>query len=106
MLADKYFLLFFLIFFCFLYFKFTVSTPHFEPYPNPSPITSTSSTVAAINNSEFQLRKTSSEPNLKMRLRQRLLNKGSSPVTHYQSTSLNNNRPILQRYFYIFFLIY
>jgi hypothetical protein len=56
----------------------TPMTPQFEPYP--SPVVGTPSAASQL--SEFQLRKVNSEPNLKMRLRARLLNKGSSPVTN------------------------
>ena len=57
-------------------------TSHFEPYPLPS---STNSHHAQM--SEFQLRKVNSEPNLKMRLRARLLNKGSSPIAQQHQSS-------------------
>ncbi|CAD5228972.1 unnamed protein product [Bursaphelenchus okinawaensis] len=52
-------------------------TPQFEAF-NP--------TIQTPSNqlNDFQLRKVNSEPNLKMRLRARLLNKGSSPVTSQQ----------------------
>lgn len=66
-----------------------VTSNHFEPYPHPSPVTSANAT-----SSEFQLRKVNSEPNLKMRIRARLLNKGSSPGTAglpNQTTSGSNN---------------
>uniref|UniRef100_A0A7E4UZZ3 histone deacetylase n=1 Tax=Panagrellus redivivus TaxID=6233 RepID=A0A7E4UZZ3_PANRE len=57
------------------------ATPHFEPYPLPS------SANSSNHMSEFQLRKVNSEPNLKMRIRARLLNKGSSPgMNHNPST--------------------
>ncbi|KAE9548766.1 hypothetical protein FO519_008020 [Halicephalobus sp. NKZ332] len=54
------------------------SSSHFEPYPLPS----SANANAAGQMSDFQLRKVNSEPNLKMKLRARLLNKGSSPVAH------------------------
>lgn len=47
--------------------------------------------------SDFQLRKVNSEPNLKMRLRARLLNKGSSPTTNpvhpYNNVSSSSTAP-------------
>ncbi|KAI1724185.1 histone deacetylase domain-containing protein [Ditylenchus destructor] len=66
-----------------MHHKSSTVSNHFEPYPHPSP-----------------LRKVNSEPNLKMRIRARLLNKGSSPVTATQhptvsGQSLNHNN--LQR---------
>lgn len=64
----------------------TPMTPHFEPYPTPN--VATPSVTSQL--SEFQLRKVNSEPNLKMRLRARLLNKGSSPVTHHNVHPYNN----------------
>lgn len=72
-------------------------TPLFEPYPTPN-----LATPSATNQlSEFQLRKVNSEPNLKMRLRARLLNKGSSPVTHsvhpYNNLSTHTHHRPLQR---------
>uniref|UniRef100_A0A914BXY9 histone deacetylase n=1 Tax=Acrobeloides nanus TaxID=290746 RepID=A0A914BXY9_9BILA len=66
------------------------TSPHFEPYPLPSPAHTT-------NMSEFQLRKVSSEPNLKMRIRARLLNKGSSPVTQPPISHPYINHRQLQR---------
>lgn len=54
-----------------------VSSPHFEPYYIPSTVHGLHSSTFP---SDYQLRKVSSEPNLKMRLRARLLNKGSSPI--------------------------
>ncbi|KAH7728092.1 CRE-HDA-4 protein [Aphelenchoides avenae] len=68
---------------------------HFEPYPLPSP---TMHNPALM--SEYQLRKVNSEPNLKMRIRARLLNK--SPVVHMPSAAANphpysNNHRPLQR---------
>uniref|UniRef100_A0A914Y5G1 Uncharacterized protein n=1 Tax=Panagrolaimus superbus TaxID=310955 RepID=A0A914Y5G1_9BILA len=56
---------------------------HFEPYPLPSSANHHQHQQQG-QMSEFQLRKVNSEPNLKMRLRARLLNKGSSPVTQQQ----------------------
>lgn len=79
-----------------------VSSNHFEPYP--SPVTCIAN---AVTSSDFQLRKVNSEPNLKMRIRARLLNKGSSPVTTGLPTSSaqlpsgsNNSmsHSIIQRY--------
>lgn len=68
----------------------TTGTSHFEPYPLPS-----SANVHASQMSEFQLRKVNSEPNLKMRLRARLLNKGSSPQQQQQSTTPAQPAPSL-----------
>lgn len=71
-------------------------TPHFEPYPNPALMNSS----AANQLSEFQLRKVNSEPNLKMKLRARLLSKGSSPVTHvhpYNNVATSSHHRPLQR---------
>ncbi|KAL3124983.1 hypothetical protein niasHT_009282 [Heterodera trifolii] len=69
----------------------------FLPYPHPvkhSADNSVNNAMAANNNNngdtnssptDFQLRKVNSEPNLKMRIRARLLNKGSSPQQHQQT---------------------
>uniref|UniRef100_A0A0N4ZST2 histone deacetylase n=1 Tax=Parastrongyloides trichosuri TaxID=131310 RepID=A0A0N4ZST2_PARTI len=64
----------------------TSSGSHFEPYPKPS--------TTPQQSSEFKLRKVNSEPNLKMKIRQRLLTKNSGchgtqtptyiPPTHNQ----------------------
>ncbi|VDM46945.1 unnamed protein product [Toxocara canis] len=53
-----------------------VSSPHFEPYPIPSTMHTAHNSLP----SDYQLRKVNSEPNLKMRIRAKLLSKGSSPV--------------------------
>jgi acetoin utilization deacetylase AcuC-like enzyme len=72
------------------------TSTHFEPYPMPS-----ATAHHAAHMSEFQLRKVNSEPNLKMRIRARLLNK--SPVVHLPGPStvaanpLQNNHRTLQR---------
>lgn len=74
----------------------TPLTPSFEPYPTPNVATPT---IASQLN-EYQLRKVNSEPNLKMKLRARLLNKGSSPVTHSvhpynnAATAHSHHRPL------------
>lgn len=72
------------------------------PYPHPIHCPTTranidSSTInvdSTVNLSatEFQLRKVNSEPNLKMRIRARLLNKGSSP--QQQQANANSNVPV------------
>lgn len=64
---------------------------HFEPYPLPS----SANANAANQMNEFQLRKVNSEPNLKMKLRARLLNKGSSPVQHPPSQVQQPNIPYI-----------
>jgi hypothetical protein len=71
------------------------------PYPHPThPSRHTNDTTAdssdvsnfsSLSAAEFQLRKVNSEPNLKMRIRARLLNKGSSP--HQQTTIASNVQP-------------
>ncbi|KAI6209614.1 Histone deacetylase 4 [Aphelenchoides besseyi] len=66
-------------------------TPNFDISSFQLPTSASINQNAAPQLSEFQLRKVNSEPNLKMRLRARLLNKGSSPVTH--STHPYNNLP-------------
>lgn len=67
------------------------SGSHFEPYPLPS----SANTNAAGQMSDFQLRKVNSEPNLKMKLRARLLNKGSSPVTHQNTQVPGSGIPFI-----------
>ncbi|VDN34291.1 unnamed protein product [Gongylonema pulchrum] len=63
-----------------------VSSPHFEPYYIPP-------TVHAMHGaSDYQLRKVSSEPNLKMRIRAKLLNKGSSPLQSQNSAFTSAQR--------------
>ncbi|CAD6187283.1 unnamed protein product [Caenorhabditis auriculariae] len=74
-----------------------VSSPHFEPYRLPSSYTTANS---SNQSSEFQLRKVNSEPNLKMRIRAKLLSKGSSPVQPPQqpnNTMFNFAHPQLRR---------
>uniref|UniRef100_A0A914ICJ4 histone deacetylase n=1 Tax=Globodera rostochiensis TaxID=31243 RepID=A0A914ICJ4_GLORO len=64
----------------------------FLPYPHPVRHNAENNMANASNNcdynnispTDFQLRKVNSEPNLKMRIRARLLNKGSSPQQHQQ----------------------
>uniref|UniRef100_A0A914N924 histone deacetylase n=1 Tax=Meloidogyne incognita TaxID=6306 RepID=A0A914N924_MELIC len=82
-----------------------VNTSHvdqrFLPYPHPThpsrpsnDCTSGDSSevpnFSSLSAAEFQLRKVNSEPNLKMRIRARLLNKGSSP---HQQTTIPSNVP-------------
>ncbi|VDK84368.1 unnamed protein product [Litomosoides sigmodontis] len=59
-----------------------VSSLHFEPYYIPS-------TMHAVHGmlqpSDYQLRKVSSEPNLKMRIRAKLLNKSAGPLQSQSS---------------------
>jgi len=73
----------------------------FLPYPHPThpsrpsnDCTSGDSSevpnFSSLSAAEFQLRKVNSEPNLKMRIRARLLNKGSSP---HQQTTIPSNVP-------------
>ncbi|KAF7639704.1 Hist_deacetyl domain-containing protein [Meloidogyne graminicola] len=82
-----------------------VNTSHidqrFLPYPHPTHSSRHTNDSTAGDSSdlpnlplsaaEFQLRKVNSEPNLKMRIRARLLNKGSSP--HQQPTAVVSNVP-------------
>ncbi|PAV78503.1 hypothetical protein WR25_09558 [Diploscapter pachys] len=73
-----------------------VSSPHFEPYRIPS----TLSTAQSVGN-EYQLRKVNSEPNLKMKIRAKLLNKTNSPVQHNNArepvSAFNFAHPQLKR---------
>uniref|UniRef100_A0A914ZFZ8 histone deacetylase n=1 Tax=Parascaris univalens TaxID=6257 RepID=A0A914ZFZ8_PARUN len=62
-----------------------VSSPHFEPYPIPSTVHAAHSSLP----SDYQLRKVNSEPNLKMRIRAKLLSKGSSPVQTHQNSAFS-----------------
>ncbi|CCF23337.1 Histone deacetylase 4 [Caenorhabditis elegans] len=73
-----------------------VSSPHFEPYRLPTSLANAHNLQQA---SEFQLRKVNSEPNLKMRIRAKLLSKGSSPVQHVQqnNSQFNFTHPQLKR---------
>ncbi|CAI2357705.1 unnamed protein product [Caenorhabditis sp. 36 PRJEB53466] len=73
-----------------------VSSPHFEPYRLPSNLANAHNLQQA---SEFQLRKVNSEPNLKMKIRAKLLSKGSSPVQHHQpnNSQFNFTHPQLKR---------
>ncbi|EPB76741.1 histone deacetylase family protein [Ancylostoma ceylanicum] len=71
-----------------------VSSPHFEPYRVPASL-HTAQAVSSQPSAEYQLRKVNSEPNLKMRIRAKLLSKGSSPVQN-QST-FNFTHPQLKR---------
>ncbi|TKR81139.1 hypothetical protein L596_015067 [Steinernema carpocapsae] len=60
----------------------TAST-HFEPYTIPSAVSGIHPVTP--HSPQYQLRKVNSEPNmLKMRIRAKLLSKGSSPVQHHQ----------------------
>uniref|UniRef100_A0A8R1HHD2 histone deacetylase n=1 Tax=Caenorhabditis japonica TaxID=281687 RepID=A0A8R1HHD2_CAEJA len=61
-----------------------VSSPHFEPYRLPTSLANAHNLQQA---SEYQLRKVNSEPNLKMKIRAKLLSKGSSPVQHQQQNN-------------------
>lgn len=61
------------------------SSPHFEPYPIPSTVHASHSGAALP--SIYQLRKVNSEPNLKMRIRAKLLSKGSSPIQMHHSSA-------------------
>ncbi|CAD5234865.1 unnamed protein product [Bursaphelenchus xylophilus] len=69
-------------------------TPQFEPYGAPGMPSAGHSNQL----NDFQLRKVNSEPNLKMRLRARLLNKGSSPVTNpphpYNNVTPGHHKPL------------
>ncbi|UMM39058.1 hypothetical protein L5515_016265 [Caenorhabditis briggsae] len=64
--------------------QMNVSSPHFEPYRLPTSLANAHNLQQA---SEFQLRKVNSEPNLKMKIRAKLLSKGNSPVQHVQQTN-------------------
>ncbi|CAB3400820.1 unnamed protein product [Caenorhabditis bovis] len=72
-----------------------VSSPHFEPYRVPSNF----ATAQTVQASDFQLRKVNSEPNLKMRIRAKLLSKGSSPVQQnpQNNSQFNFTHPQLKR---------
>lgn len=70
-----------------------VSSPHFEPYPIPSTAHSAHNALP----SDYQLRKVNSEPNLKMRIRAKLLSKGSSPVHSHQNSAFTYPHRPLQR---------
>ncbi|VDN06699.1 unnamed protein product [Thelazia callipaeda] len=59
-----------------------VSSPHFEPYYIPSTV---HALHGSLQTSEHQLRKVSSEPNLKMRIRAKLLNKSAGPLQSQNS---------------------
>uniref|UniRef100_A0A1I7TZ95 histone deacetylase n=2 Tax=Caenorhabditis tropicalis TaxID=1561998 RepID=A0A1I7TZ95_9PELO len=76
--------------------QINVSSPHFEPYKLPTSLANAHNLQQA---SEFQLRKVNSEPNLKMRIRAKLLSKGNSPVQHVQQTNsqFNFTHPQLKR---------
>ncbi|KJH42197.1 histone deacetylase family protein [Dictyocaulus viviparus] len=71
-----------------------VSSPHFEPYRVPASL-HTVQTGSCQTSGEYQLRKVNSEPNLKMRIRAKLLSKGSSPVQN--QNSFNFTHPQLKR---------
>uniref|UniRef100_A0A0N5ANR4 histone deacetylase n=1 Tax=Syphacia muris TaxID=451379 RepID=A0A0N5ANR4_9BILA len=62
-----------------------VSSPHYEPYPLPVITHASRATLSP----EHQLRKVNSEPNLKMRIRAKLLSKGSSPVQAHQNSAFS-----------------
>ncbi|EFO97404.1 CRE-HDA-4 protein [Caenorhabditis remanei] len=64
--------------------QMNVSSPHFEPYRLPNNYSNAHTLQQA---SEFQLRKVNSEPNLKMKIRAKLLSKGNSPVQHIQQNN-------------------
>uniref|UniRef100_A0A0R3RX49 histone deacetylase n=1 Tax=Elaeophora elaphi TaxID=1147741 RepID=A0A0R3RX49_9BILA len=59
-----------------------VSSLHFEPYHIPSTMHAMHGTLQP---SDYQLRKVSSEPNLKMRIRAKLLNKSAGPLQSQSS---------------------
>ncbi|EJD76727.1 histone deacetylase 4 [Loa loa] len=59
-----------------------LSSLHFEPYYIPSTMHAIHGTLQA---SDYQLRKVSSEPNLKMRIRAKLLNKSAGPLQSQSS---------------------
>ncbi|KAL3989896.1 Histone deacetylase domain family protein [Acanthocheilonema viteae] len=59
-----------------------VSSLHFEPYYIPSTMHAVHGTLQP---SDYQLRKVSSEPNLKMRIRAKLLNKSAGPLQSQSS---------------------
>ncbi|PIO74609.1 histone deacetylase family protein [Teladorsagia circumcincta] len=74
--------------------QINVSSPHFEPYRVPASLHSVQA-VSCQPSGEYQLRKVNSEPNLKMRIRAKLLSKGSSPVQNQNSFSFTH--PQLKR---------
>ncbi|VIO88198.1 Histone deacetylase family protein [Brugia malayi] len=59
-----------------------LSSLHFEPYYIPSTMHAVHGTLQP---SDYQLRKVSSEPNLKMRIRAKLLNKSAGPLQSQSS---------------------
>ncbi|GMT31558.1 hypothetical protein PFISCL1PPCAC_22855, partial [Pristionchus fissidentatus] len=65
-------------------------SPHFEPYPVPSGHQRDANIMAQAG--EFALRKVNSEPNMKMKIRARLLSKGNSPV-HSANSAFNFHHP-------------
>ncbi|KAJ1357854.1 hypothetical protein KIN20_016111 [Parelaphostrongylus tenuis] len=71
-----------------------IPSPHFEPYRVPASLHNVQ-TANCQPSGEYQLRKVSSEPNLKMRIRAKLLSKGSSPVQNQNSVNLTH--PQLKR---------
>ncbi|CAJ0943888.1 unnamed protein product, partial [Mesorhabditis belari] len=70
--------------------KSNVSSPHFEPYPVQSTHHNNTAHLP-----EYQLRKVNSEPNLKMRIRSKILSKGNSPIQHLNNSP--NHPTTLQR---------
>lgn len=73
-----------------------VSSPHYEPYPLPTTVHANRGALPP----EHQLRKVNSEPNLKMRIRAKLLSKGSSPVQIHQNSAFSYPQPSLERYLF------
>ncbi|KAK0404631.1 hypothetical protein QR680_017547 [Steinernema hermaphroditum] len=63
----------------------STASGHFEPYTIPSGVGGFH--PATPHSPQYQLRKVNSEPNLKMRIRAKLLSKGSSPVQHHQGSA-------------------
>lgn len=73
-----------------------VSSLHFEPYYIPSTMHAVHGMLQPL---DYQLRKVSSEPNLKMRIRAKLLNKSAGPLQS-QSSAFTFTQPASQRYFF------
>ncbi|OZC05967.1 hypothetical protein X798_07056 [Onchocerca flexuosa] len=73
-----------------------VSSLHFEPYYIPSTMHAVHGTLQP---SDYKLRKVNSEPNLKMRIRAKLLNKSVGPLQS-QSSAFTFTQRNSQRFFF------
>ncbi|GMT04174.1 hypothetical protein PENTCL1PPCAC_26348, partial [Pristionchus entomophagus] len=72
----------------------TAASPHFEPYPMPGG--HQREQTALPQPGDYALRKVNSEPNMKMKIRARILSKGNSPV-HSVNSAFNFHQGNLQR---------